>query len=52
MDFDKQIVRTIKAAQSSKEHMAVLHLNMDNFKIINEVFGRLAGEGASNYVSS
>ncbi|MDX2346476.1 MAG: EAL domain-containing protein [Legionella sp.] len=44
MDFDKKMVHTIKAAKLSEEHMAVLHLNMDNFKTINDVFGKAAGD--------
>jgi diguanylate cyclase (GGDEF)-like protein len=38
------MVRSLKAAFENEEHIAVLHLNIDDFNAVNEVFGNSVGD--------
>lgn len=44
LSFDKKMVRALKSAFENEEHIALLHLNIDDFKAVNEVFGRAIGD--------
>jgi len=49
--FEKQMHEIIQQAQLNQEHMAVLHINLDNFNLVNEALGHKTGDLLLNKIA-
>jgi diguanylate cyclase (GGDEF)-like protein/PAS domain S-box-containing protein len=49
--FEKHMTESIKRARTGREHMAVLYLDLDNFKLINDTLGHDSGDALLKEIS-
>jgi diguanylate cyclase (GGDEF)-like protein len=49
--FEKQMHEIIQQAQLNQEHMAVLHINLDNFNLVNDALGHETGDLLLNKIA-
>jgi len=51
-EFEKQVKKTLQLVQNSPEHHAICYLDLDQFKIVNDTCGHLAGDELLRQLSS
>lgn len=50
--FEKQATNSIQDAENSNEHMALLYIDLDNFKIINATYGHDVGDAVLKEIAN
>ena len=51
-EFERRLHHILEAAQTNKSHHALLYMDLDQFKIINDIYGHIAGDELLRQIST